>query len=86
VGHIGDRKCRELLGSWAPPLAEATLGRLRHLRVGGTRIAYQVGLREAWERDEAVMLFLDGTMARADAQAYELLSLDTLRPAVPGLF
>jgi hypothetical protein len=86
VGHIGDRKCRALLGDWAPPIAEATLGRLRHLRVRGSHVDYDVGTREAWEREDAGMLFLDGTMAKADARAYELLALDTLRPASPGLF
>ena len=43
-------------------------------------------IRETWDADEAVMLFLDGTMAKAAARAYELLALDTLRPALPGLF
>jgi len=72
VGHIGDRKCRELLGqSWAPPAAKATLGRLRHLRANRADVAYDVGISEAWDLSDAVMLFLDGTMAKADPHAYE---------------
>lgn len=87
VGHIGDRKCRELLGQpWSPPASEATLGRLRHLRANRAEVAYDVGISEAWDLSDAVMLFLDGTMAKADPHAYELLALDTLRPAVPALF
>jgi hypothetical protein len=86
VGHVGDRKCRVLLGEpWAPPASGATLGRLRHLRADHDEVAYAVGVGGASDAREAVMLFLDGTMARADPRAYELLDLDTLRPARPAL-
>jgi hypothetical protein len=86
VGHIGDRKCRQLLGEpWALPISGSTLGRLRNLRACGDEVAYAVGLGDRWDEREARMLFLDGTMAQADPRAYELLDLDALRPAVPGL-
>jgi hypothetical protein len=86
VGHIGDRKCRHLLGEpWGPPASGATVGRLRHLRANHDEVAYAVGVGEAPDPREALMLFLDGTMARADTRAYELLDLDTLRPAPPAL-
>jgi hypothetical protein len=86
VGHIGDRKCREVLGEpWAPPVSAATVGRLRHLRTDHEQVGYAVGVGEAPDPREATLLFLDGTMARADPRAYELLDLDTLRPAPPAL-
>jgi hypothetical protein len=86
IGHIGDRKCREVLGEpWAPPVSGAKLGRLRHLRADHDEVAYAVGVGETADPREAVMLFLDGTMARADPRAYELLDLDTLRPAPAAL-
>jgi len=83
IGHIGDRKCRELLRHWAPPVREATLGRLRHLRTNGRDVRYDVGVAEPRDSDEALLLFLDGTMARAEPRSYELLDLDTLCPASP---
>lgn len=87
VGHIGDRKCRELLGPpWSPPPSQATVGRLRHLRANQEGVTYDVGIVEPSDPRDAVMLFVDGTMARADPRAYELLALDTLRPSGPGLF
>lgn len=82
IGHIGDRKCRALLGSWAPPPVGATLGRLRHLRTDGQRVSYDVGLPDAWIPDEAVMLFLDGTMVDLRARPYELLDLGALQAAL----
>jgi hypothetical protein len=81
IGHIGDRKCRELLGAWAPPSSGATFGRLRHLRTDGRNGSYAPGAPDAWGTDEAVMLFLDGTMAHPRARPYELLDLETLVPA-----
>jgi hypothetical protein len=83
IGHIGDRKCRDLLRHWAPPVREATLGRLRHLRTNGREVRYDVGVAEPRDPDEALLLFLDGTMARAEPRSYELLDLDTLCPASP---
>lgn len=78
IGHIGDRKCRELLGPWAPAVSGATFGRVRHLRTDGRQGSYAVGLPDGWNAEEAVMLFLDGTMADPRARPYELLDLDAL--------
>jgi hypothetical protein len=81
IGHIGDRKCRWLLESWAPSPATATFGRVRHLRTDGRDGRYALGVPDAWPANEAVMLFLDGTMAAPRARPYELLDLAALAPA-----
>jgi hypothetical protein len=82
IGHIGDRKCRELLAPWAPPVAEATLGCLRHLRTDGREVSYAVGAPGCRLAGEAAMLFLDGTMASAEPGGYQLLDLVTLGPGL----
>jgi hypothetical protein len=80
IGHIGDRKCRDLLGPWAVPELPVA-GPLRHLRTDGEQVRYASGLPQAAEPGAATLLFLDGTMARARPGAYELLDLDTESPA-----
>jgi hypothetical protein len=75
VGHIHDKKCRELLG--APPEGQKN-GPLRHLRVKGDALAYARGTPrpdEADDRDAATMIFLDGAMSDAPVGDYELLDL-----------
>ena len=65
IGHIGDAKCRELLGSWATP-GPSSPGPLRHLRTDGSLVRYARGVPGAAEAGAATLLFVDGSMARAD--------------------
>jgi Calcineurin-like phosphoesterase len=74
VGHIGDAKCRELLG--ADPAA-AKDGPLRHLVARGDSVQYAHGipaLPAAQTPDVATMIFTDGGMLRAEPADYELFS------------
>jgi hypothetical protein len=69
IGHIGDKKCRELLGPWAEP-APVTLGKLRGLRLDGDDVRYRLGCDE---RDS--LIFLDGAMNHVAPRDYELFDL-----------
>lgn len=80
IGHIGDAKCRELLGSWATP-GPSSPGPLRHLRTDGSLVRYARGVPSGTEAGAATVLFVDGSMARADPEAYELLDLASEAPA-----
>jgi hypothetical protein len=75
IGHIGDKKCRELLG--LDP-ANARPGPLRHMIARGDEVRYEPGLPAETARDAATMIFVDGTMREAAPADYELF---TLRPA-----
>lgn len=69
IGHINDKKCRELMGDWAfTPTPE--LGVLRGLEVGA-RVEYHLNCR-----DEDRLLFLDGAMHQVSAVEYELFDLE----------
>ncbi|MCA9707911.1 MAG: metallophosphoesterase [Myxococcales bacterium] len=74
VGHIGDRKCRELLGPWADD-APARGGVLRHLVTDGTTVRYAHGLPPAHDERVGTMIFIDGGMARTPVDDYALLPL-----------
>lgn len=86
IGHIGDEKCRKLLGPWAD--GPAASGALRHLEIRGTSVRYQAGLPATWPTDSvsigrrdridpdcALMIFTDGGMRRTSPERYELLEL-----------
>lgn len=83
IGHIRDKKCRQLLGPWSdgtPPRD----GPLRHLRVTGDAVRYARGLPADDDPGAATILFLDGGMNFvADPAKYELLDLGTRGVAVP---
>lgn len=69
IGHINDKKCRDLFGDWADS-PTPVFGSLRGLQVrGGLR--YHLGCEE----DDA-LLFLDGAMNQVDPVEYELLDLE----------
>ncbi len=69
IGHINDKKTRELMGSWAfTPTPE--LGVLRGLEIG-SRVEYHLNCR-----DEDRLLFLDGAMQQVQAVEYELFDLE----------
>ncbi len=72
VGHIGDKKCRELLGM---DPAAAKDGPLRHLVARGESVHYAHGLPDLTATpDAATMIFTDGGMLRAEPADYELFS------------
>ena len=69
IGHINDKKARELLGSWAASKTPE-LGTLRGLEIG-PRADYHLGCL-----DHDRLLFLDGAMHLVDAVEYELFDLE----------
>ncbi len=81
VGHIHDRKCRELLPTWADA-APPVHGRLRSLSLAGAAPRYRVGCDP-----DAALYFVDGAMNRGAPAAYELFDLrrrGPLTPRAPG--
>lgn len=81
IGHIRDKKCRELLAGWlddAPPED----GPLRSLLVEGEAVQYRRGAIAG-----ARLYFLDGGMNYLPGDAlgrYELLDLETRAPFTPA--
>ena len=74
IGHIRDKKCRELFEDWAdgkPPRD----GPLRALRIDGDGVRYAVGTPA-----DARLFFLDAGMNHTSPQRYELVDLDLRRP------
>ena len=69
IGHIGDKKCRELLE--ANP-EEAKNGPIRHLSVKGSEIRYARGLPQEAGSEHATVIFIDGTLRDAEPSEYEL--------------
>jgi hypothetical protein len=75
IGHINDKKCRELFGSWVerkPPEP----GVLRGLKVS-PEVKYHPGCEK-----EDRMIFLDGAMHQVAPFEYELFDLDRRQRAV----
>jgi hypothetical protein len=84
IGHIRDKKCRDLLGPWADG-ASPEDGPLRHLRVRGESVLYTRGVPEDPDPSAAALLFIDGGMNFIpDPDRYELLDLATRRAAEAG--
>jgi hypothetical protein len=79
IGHIQDRKCRQLLGPWCvePPAGD---GPLRSLVVEAGVVRYAGGVARLESPETARMIFTDGSMAKAELDAFELLDLDRLQP------
>lgn len=74
VGHIGDKKCRQLLGGdWTD--AKATpAGAIRNMVVHGQNVTYGPGLPQSAGPQDGVMIFIDGGMSRTKISDYELYS------------
>lgn len=70
IGHIRDDKCRQLMPAWCDD-EQAGDGPLRSLLVEGEAPRYVTGCAPG-----ARLLFLDGGMAHAPVERYELLDLD----------
>jgi hypothetical protein len=81
VGHIRDGKCRALFGPWVADGRRRTHGPLRHLRVRGDDVTYRLGLPDDTRPEDATLLFIDGGMNQAAADAYELLDLERVTVA-----
>lgn len=77
VGHIHDRKCRELLPDWADA-APPVHGKLRSLSLAGAAPRYRVGCDPA-----AALYFVDGAMNRGAPEDYELFDLRRRGPLTP---
>jgi hypothetical protein len=67
AGHIGDEKCRKLLGPWVTDGHPAKRGLLRSLWTDGHDVRYRAGIQE-----NARLIFIDGTMYQAEVADYEL--------------
>lgn len=74
IGHISDKKCRELLGDWAEPGAPV-YGRIRGLQLDGENVRYRLGCE-----DGDALIYLDGGMNHVDPAAYELFDLRRRQP------
>jgi len=79
IGHVRDKKSRELLGDeWTdgePPQD----GILRHLVTDGAMVRYARGLPERVDPSKATMLFLDAGMNHVAPEKYDVFRLDDLR-------
>jgi hypothetical protein len=82
IGHIRDAKCRALLGAWADG-TPAVIGPLRSLVVRDGQVRYARGVPAERRANDAVTLFLDGGMAQAEIEEFELLDLDRLQAIMP---
>ncbi len=70
IGHIGDRKCRQLLGAWAQGAA-AQPGQLRHLVVQGDVPSYRAGpSATSPDGTTSLLSFTDGEMSRTAPEHY----------------
>lgn len=74
IGHIRDKKSRELLGPWADA-APAEDGPLRALTVAGAGVRYGAGTPA-----DARLYFLDAGMLHTTADRYALFDLDARAP------
>lgn len=79
IGHVRDKKCRELMPAWADDAAPRD-GVLRHLHTDGRRVAYAHGLARAAE-GEAALWFLDAGMQHVPPGQVPLLDLRARRAA-----
>lgn len=82
IGHIRDKKQRNLLGPDWHDGSKAEDGPLRHLVTDGTHVRYARGLPDEIDRSRATVLYLDGGMLHAPPDRYELLDLDDARLCV----
>lgn len=76
-GHVRDAKCRELFPAWCDAVP-ARDGVLRSMAIDAAGIRYRHGCAP-----DARLIFCDGAMSRAPAQAYELLDVALRQPWRP---
>ena len=75
IGHINDKKCRELMGDWAAsPTPE--YGSIRGLKLNPAP-TYHLGVE-----DGDAMIFLDGAMAHVEPFEYQLFDVELRQPLV----
>lgn len=75
IGHINDKKCRELLGAWVPD-KHHEFGTIRGLRLNPT-VEYHFGVDE---RD--AIIFLDGALSQVEPFEYQLFDVELRQPLV----
>jgi hypothetical protein len=74
IGHIRDKKCRELMPAWSEPTAAGD-GPLRSLTIDGEQVRYVAGVRA-----DARLIFVDGGLLHTSTERYQLLDLDARAP------
>ncbi len=75
VGHIRDKKARELLGAWTDHRRPED-GRIRHLVTDGRSVRYRFGLPDpSASTPRSAMIFADAGMNFVPAERYPLLDL-----------
>ncbi|MBK8233452.1 MAG: metallophosphoesterase [Candidatus Eisenbacteria bacterium] len=74
VGHIRDKKCRELLGAWTDH-RRLEDGRIRHLVTDGRAVRYAFGMPPPSDHPRATILFIDAGMNFVTPERYPLLDL-----------
>lgn len=77
IGHIRDRKCRDLLGRWADQETPRD-GLIRSMTITDDDVQYRWGTSR-----EARMFFLDGGMNHIEPKHYQLFDLDLRAPLQP---
>jgi len=75
IGHISDKKCRELLGDWVEP-NPITYGKIRGLTLDQDAVRYRLGAR-----DGDALFYLDGGMNHVPPDQYELFDLRRRQPS-----
>jgi hypothetical protein len=79
-GHTGHRKFSKNARHWVmPSVAAMPLGHLRTLIVDSEGVRYEAGVQPA-PPEAAVVVMIDGTLARADVDDYQLLAFEPSRP------
>lgn len=73
IGHVNDKKCRELLGDWAAS-PTPVLGKIRGMKVF-PKAEYRVGCE-----DGDALIFIDGAMNQVAPADYELFDLQLRQP------
>ena len=75
IGHVRDKKSRELLGTHWTDAGPPEDGPLRHLVTNGHDVHYARGIPDRINPSLATMLFLDGGMNHTTADRYEILEI-----------
>lgn len=75
IGHVRDKKSRDLLGSeWTDALPPED-GPLRHLVTDGHYVHYRRGLPDRINPNLATMIFLDSGMNHTPAERYDIFEI-----------
>ncbi len=78
IGHIRDKKCRQLMPRWVTDDGSTPEGALRHLRVHDGQVRYASSLAAQPRGAAAELIFCDGGMSHVPPERYALLELPAL--------